>query len=99
MSCEGCERRQEDPDADAPGSYVRVGANVRITGCADHERELGDIVRDHARRAETARAHPPVFRCPRCGAVSSHPLDLIHGYCGRCHDWTAQPVTLPGFAG
>lgn len=28
------------------------------------------------------------FTCPRCGAVSHHPLDAEHGYCGRCHDFT-----------
>ena len=34
---------------------------------------------------------PPVssFTCPRCGAVSHNPADLIEGYCGRCRDWTA----------
>jgi len=33
--------------------------------------------------------------CPRCGATSHHPRDIEEGYCGRCHDWTAVPVTLP----
>lgn len=28
------------------------------------------------------------FTCPRCGAVSHHPVDRQQGYCGRCHDWT-----------
>jgi ribosomal protein S27AE len=31
------------------------------------------------------------FACPRCGAVSHHPQDVLEGYCGRCHDWTAPP--------
>jgi len=30
------------------------------------------------------------FTCPRCGAVSYHPEDVRHGYCGRCHDWTGK---------
>lgn len=30
------------------------------------------------------------FTCPRCGAKSYNPDDAWHGYCGRCHDWTAQ---------
>jgi hypothetical protein len=29
------------------------------------------------------------FTCPRCWQVSNNPEDLAHGYCGRCHDWTA----------
>ena len=28
------------------------------------------------------------FSCPRCGAVSHHPMDALEGYCGACHDWT-----------
>jgi len=31
------------------------------------------------------------FTCPRCGAVSHHPMDIKEGYCGRCHDWTGKP--------
>lgn len=31
----------------------------------------------------------PVFVCPRCGKVSHNPGDREHGYCGRCHDFTA----------
>lgn len=31
------------------------------------------------------------FTCPRCGMVSHHPEDRREGYCGRCHDWTADP--------
>ena len=30
----------------------------------------------------------PAFTCPRCQAVSHHPMDLDHGYCGRCHAFT-----------
>lgn len=33
---------------------------------------------------------PPSFTCPICGAVSHHPMDVIFGYCGRCHDWTGR---------
>lgn len=34
----------------------------------------------------------PSFTCPRCGAISYHPMDVHEGYCGACHDWTApQP--------
>lgn len=32
---------------------------------------------------------PPSFICPRCGAVSFNPNDVVNGYCGRCHDFTA----------
>lgn len=31
------------------------------------------------------------FCCPRCTAISFHPKDVEHGYCGRCHDWTGEP--------
>lgn len=27
------------------------------------------------------------FTCPRCYAVSYHPKDKEHGYCGRCHQF------------
>ena len=30
------------------------------------------------------------FTCPRCGAVSHHPMDALEGYCGACHDWTGS---------
>jgi hypothetical protein len=32
------------------------------------------------------------FTCPRCGAVSHHPKDEEHGYCGACHDFTGHPT-------
>lgn len=32
------------------------------------------------------------FTCPRCGAVSHHPKDEEHGYCGRCHDFTGEGI-------
>jgi hypothetical protein len=36
------------------------------------------------------------FTCPRCGAVSHHPKDEEHGYCGRCHEFTgAAPLIIP----
>lgn len=31
------------------------------------------------------------FVCPRCTKVSGSGSDLHHGWCGRCHDWTAPP--------
>lgn len=39
----------------------------------------------------------PRFTCPRCGRGSSHPMDIEHGYCGNCHDWTGV-VADPTFA-
>jgi hypothetical protein len=30
------------------------------------------------------------FTCPRCGRTSHHPIDAQEGYCGYCHDWTAE---------
>lgn len=34
---------------------------------------------------------PPPFVCPVCAAVSHHPADREHGYCGRCHAFTGNP--------
>lgn len=38
---------------------------------------------------------PPSFACPCCGAVSFHPADIGHGYCGRCHWRTGDPLLGP----
>lgn len=34
------------------------------------------------------------FTCPDCGAVSYHPSDIEHGYCGRCHAFTRNPLSV-----
>ncbi len=31
----------------------------------------------------------PSITCPVCGATSYNPNDIRHGYCGRCHAFTA----------
>lgn len=36
---------------------------------------------------------PPAFVCPKCTARSWHPEDGRHGYCGRCHEFTGDPLT------
>jgi hypothetical protein len=28
------------------------------------------------------------FSCPQCGRVSYHADDVLHGYCGACHQFT-----------
>jgi len=39
----------------------------------------------------------PSFTCPRCGMTSHNPRDAEEGYCGNCHDWTAEPrLRRPG---
>jgi plasmid maintenance system antidote protein VapI len=38
---------------------------------------------------------PPTFTCPCCGATSSHPQDIAHGYCSRCHAFTGDPELGP----
>lgn len=38
---------------------------------------------------------PMTFTCPQCEAVSHHPKDEQHGYCGRCHTFTGLPMTDP----
>jgi ribosomal protein S27AE len=42
-------------------------------------------------QAPTPDGNPrPSYTCPRCGATSYSPHDIAEGYCGSCHDWTAQ---------
>jgi hypothetical protein len=30
---------------------------------------------------------PNRFTCPRCGATTAHPVDVLMSYCGKCHAW------------
>jgi hypothetical protein len=39
------------------------------------------------------------YTCPRCGAVSQSPDDAEHGYCGRCHAFTAVSLRIRLFIG
>jgi ribosomal protein L37E len=43
-------------------------------------------------RLEEIKRNPlqTVFVCSRCGRVSHNAHDIKEGYCGACHDWTAQ---------
>lgn len=34
----------------------------------------------------------PSFTCPKCGMVSHNPNDVLEGYCGNCHKYTARPT-------
>lgn len=34
----------------------------------------------------------PSIQCPLCDMVSYNPNDILHGYCGNCHDWTSPPL-------
>lgn len=47
---------------------------------------IGAAAEERRRRQDDEQRKP--FVCPRCGAVSWHPQDLEHGYCGACHDFT-----------
>jgi len=38
----------------------------------------------------TVSEHPNIT-CPVCGMTSYHPKDIEHGWCGKCHDYTANP--------
>lgn len=40
-------------------------------------------------------SEPSSFTCPCCGAVSYHPDDVRHGWCGRCHAFTGDPLLGP----
>jgi hypothetical protein len=35
-----------------------------------------------------------MFTCPICGRISHNPNDIAQGYCGACHDWTAEPFWM-----
>jgi len=53
--------------------------------------------REHAPRGATEITPTNLrYKCPRCGAVSANPNDVVHMYCGRCHafaqDYPAPPV-------
>jgi ribosomal protein S27AE len=37
----------------------------------------------------------PSITCPVCGMTSFNPNDIAEGYCGNCHDWTAEPPRHP----
>lgn len=30
------------------------------------------------------------FLCPRCGAEDADPVNVVHGYCSVCRDWTGD---------
>lgn len=59
-------------------------------------RALVELALERARADAAAAAAEPVgqrwhgFRCPECGWVSQHPLDLANGYCGHCHAFTGN---------
>ena len=38
-----------------------------------------------------ATSDHPSITCPVCGMTSYHPKDIEHGFCGNCHDYTANP--------
>lgn len=42
-------------------------------------------------QARAAEERGASFTCPNCGATSYNPNDVAESYCGKCHDWTAQP--------
>ena len=56
--------------------------------------ELHGVPAVRALAAIHAAEHPedalPSFTCPRCGRTSHNPDDKREGYCGACHDWTAE---------
>jgi ribosomal protein S27AE len=59
---------------------------------AGHALELHRIKIAEARAASgvdrlKADAKPDSYTCPDCGAVSYHPKDIEHRYCGRCHQF------------
>jgi hypothetical protein len=47
-------------------------------------------------RGQYGTAREPCGRCPRCGAVSYHPCDVIHAYCSRCRSYYDRDDLPPG---
>ena len=39
------------------------------------------------------RDAPPSYRCPWCGMVSYHPMDLQERFCARCDQFEDEPRT------
>jgi len=37
---------------------------------------------------------PSRFECPDCGAVSYNPNDMQKRYCGRCHAFVDDPLSI-----
>lgn len=37
-------------------------------------------------------SYQPSVTCPKCSMTSYNPNDIVHGYCGNCHDWTSGPL-------
>ena len=37
----------------------------------------------------------PRIQCPQCHAISYHPSDIAHRYCGRCHMFHDQMRVSP----
>jgi hypothetical protein len=63
----------------------------------DEERAfmLGALTGALERHLSAGEAPPRSFTCPCCGVQSSHPADVRHGYCFRCHWWTGDPELGP----
>jgi predicted RNA-binding Zn-ribbon protein involved in translation (DUF1610 family) len=51
-------------------------------------RERAEARRDPRQRALFPASDDASFVCPRCGAESHNPNDIVNRYCGRCHRFT-----------
>lgn len=81
--------RRVRPAMDRRGRPVREKRMIEFDceGCGTHIVDLGSV------EVRASR-----LTCPRCGMTSWHPRDVAEGYCGKCHDWTAEPC-VPGMSG
>lgn len=39
-----------------------------------------------------------ILICPDCGVATTHPEDIVSGYCFRCHWWTSDVELGPARA-
>lgn len=54
-----------------------------------------DFVKPRYEVAEDGKS----IKCLVCGAVSRHPMDVQHRYCGRCHEFLDEPTDAANYFG
>lgn len=86
------------PDGSHTATVGGPGGQARCPDLATlslHLAAVGvDLPEEIAGRLDAERVGQ--FVCPVCGSASSSPDDKRHGYCGRCHAFTAGVPGIPG---
>lgn len=61
-----------------PNVPMRLAAAMGLLRYDDLRAQADDVI------------EPLAITCPRCGLTSWNLHDVREGYCGRCHEWTAD---------